>query len=190
VPNTPNVSVGPSTIAGWSSTITGLVLAIIALTTGDHTQQTIGAVVGGTLAVVSFTVTQVGRYAQAHALAKRAPAAPQVTSDAPIRQAARIAAAEAVARAQEAGLSLTSGARTPTPSDHVDGAWTGPEAPTSVDDDDLGFVPPEDGELDLEDPYIDEPGYGEAESTTQHAHVRLYDEADGERIAAAQGASA
>lgn len=86
----PNVSIGPTSIAGITTTITGVVMAIIAVYHGDETQATISAIVGGTLAIVSAAITYIGRYVQANSQIKaaaqvraaQASAAPPVTGGA------------------------------------------------------------------------------------------------------------
>lgn len=65
-----NVSVGASTIAGYSVTAAGFAAAIIAYATGARDAQTLGVLTAAAVATVAFLVTQVGRYAQAHTLAK------------------------------------------------------------------------------------------------------------------------
>lgn len=70
------VPVGKTTVAGWGTTATAAVLALVAFLSGDHSEQTLGTVVAGTLAVVSFAVTQLGRYWQARELARAQVIAP------------------------------------------------------------------------------------------------------------------
>lgn len=61
----PKVPIGPSTVAGYSVTVTGVVLAILSYLQGDHSQQTLGVLTAGAVALVSFAITQIGRYVQA-----------------------------------------------------------------------------------------------------------------------------
>lgn len=76
----PNVPIGPSTVAGYSVTVTGVILAILAYLDGDHSQQTVGMLVAGAIAILSFLVTQAGRYAQAKVLAAKPEAVPAVAN--------------------------------------------------------------------------------------------------------------
>jgi hypothetical protein len=62
-----NVSIGLATQAGLSTTVTAYVVAIIAFIQGDRTEETIGALVAGTVALLSVIL---GRYAQATAQIK------------------------------------------------------------------------------------------------------------------------
>lgn len=61
------IPVGPSTIAGFLSTILAGALAVVAFVAGDHSEQTLGVIVGGALAAISLVTTLLGRYAQARA---------------------------------------------------------------------------------------------------------------------------
>lgn len=70
---TSNVSVGVSTVAGYSTSLGAVVLAVLAYLQGDHTQQTVGVIVAGAIAAMSFAITQAGRYLQAHAQVKQQP---------------------------------------------------------------------------------------------------------------------
>lgn len=62
------VSVGASTVAGYSVSVAAVVAAVLAYVHGDRSEQTLGVITAGVVAVVSFAITQVGRYAQARAL--------------------------------------------------------------------------------------------------------------------------
>lgn len=64
------VPVGTTTIAGYSATLTSTILAVLAFTEGDHTQQVVGTIVAGALAIGSLLVTQLGRYWQAREMAR------------------------------------------------------------------------------------------------------------------------
>jgi hypothetical protein len=59
--------IGLATQAGLGTTVTAYVLAIIAFVEGDRTEETIGALVTGTVALLSVIL---GRYAQATAQIK------------------------------------------------------------------------------------------------------------------------
>jgi hypothetical protein len=59
--------IGLATQAGLSTTVTAYVVAIIAFIQGDRTEETIGALVAGTVALLSVIF---GRYAQATAQIK------------------------------------------------------------------------------------------------------------------------
>lgn len=96
----PSVPVGTTTLAGFTATLTGLAMVVISLLQGSATQDTIGAVIGGTLAVGSAVVTLAGRYAQAHALAKKAtPGAAAAPASPSASQAVQAAVAETVQKA-------------------------------------------------------------------------------------------
>ncbi len=73
MPN-PAVPIGPTTVAGYGATIVGLIATILA-TMLDVDQQQAAVIAGAVFTVVSFGVTQIGRYAQARELAKRPAAA-------------------------------------------------------------------------------------------------------------------
>lgn len=75
---TPKVPIGPTTIAGYTVTLTSFVLAIFAYLQGDHSQQTLGVLTAGAAAIVAFAITQIGRYAQAKVLAHYHELAPPV----------------------------------------------------------------------------------------------------------------
>lgn len=66
-----NVPVGVSSVAGYSVTIGTFAAAVVAYLNGDHSQNTIVVLALGAFSAVSFAITQVGRYAQAHAQAKK-----------------------------------------------------------------------------------------------------------------------
>jgi hypothetical protein len=68
------VPVGATTVAGYTATITAAATAVLAYLFADADQATLGTIVAGAVALSSLLVTQIGRYAQAHALAKQAPA--------------------------------------------------------------------------------------------------------------------
>lgn len=71
------VPVGVSSLAGYSTSVVTLAGAMAAFLTGDRSRDTLVIVLLGGYSAGSFLVTQVGRYVQAHALAKKpAPAGP------------------------------------------------------------------------------------------------------------------
>jgi protein-S-isoprenylcysteine O-methyltransferase Ste14 len=51
-------------------TATAAVLALVAFLSGDRSEQTLGTIVAGALAIVSLAITQLGRYWQARELAR------------------------------------------------------------------------------------------------------------------------
>lgn len=63
---TGTVPVGIATQAGYGVAIAGLVGAVAAYVTGDHSQAQLGTIVSGSIAVLSLVVTQIGRYVQAN----------------------------------------------------------------------------------------------------------------------------
>lgn len=60
----PTVNVGTSTVAGLTTAATGFVMAVLALLAGDHTQATIGAIVGGLITVGALAPTIISRALQ------------------------------------------------------------------------------------------------------------------------------
>src|SRR5262249_8713138 len=60
------VPIGLATQAGYGVAIAGLVGAVVAYATGDHSQAQLGSIVSGSIAVISLVVTQIGRYVQAN----------------------------------------------------------------------------------------------------------------------------
>lgn len=68
-----NVSVGPTTVAGWGVSATAFALAVLAFTSGDRSQATLGTIVCGVIGGLAFAVTQFGRMQQAKEMAKPAP---------------------------------------------------------------------------------------------------------------------
>lgn len=72
--NSPAVPVGITSKVGYGVTALGLVSAIVAYATGHRDQQTVGVIVSGAVAGLSLLSTQLGRYAQAHALIVNPPA--------------------------------------------------------------------------------------------------------------------
>lgn len=70
------VAVGPSTVLGAGVSTSAFVAAVLAFLFGDHSQQTLGTIVGGALSGTVLVVTLAGRYLQAHAaLTNAAPGA-------------------------------------------------------------------------------------------------------------------
>lgn len=83
------MSVGVSSVAGYVTSFAGFAGAVAAYLNGDHTQQTTGIAVSGAIGLISLIVTQVGRYSQAHAAVKAAPAVLAVpVADEPVQLAA------------------------------------------------------------------------------------------------------
>lgn len=68
------VPVGPTTIAGWGTAVVAFIGAIVAYTTGDHSQAQLGTIAFLSTGLVAGGITQVGRYVQAHAGVKKAAA--------------------------------------------------------------------------------------------------------------------
>ena len=66
------VAVGVSTVAGYTVTASTFAAAVVAYLSGDRSQDTLVVLALGAFSAVSFGVTQVGRYAQAHAQAGNA----------------------------------------------------------------------------------------------------------------------
>jgi hypothetical protein len=66
----PPVPVGLATKTGYSVAIAGLIAAVLAYVSGDHSQAQLGSIVGASVGVVSLLITQVGRYVQANSSIK------------------------------------------------------------------------------------------------------------------------
>jgi hypothetical protein len=64
------VSVGPATVAGYGATVVGLVATGLAVVFNVDQEQA-AVVAGAVWTVVSFAITQVGRYAQARDATRR-----------------------------------------------------------------------------------------------------------------------
>lgn len=107
----PSVPVGTTSKAGYGVTAFALASAVVAYATGDHSQQTTGVIMAGTVAALSFLVTQAGRYLQAHALIAQGHVTVQ-DDDPLVRLAAIIAARGGVASSVVGvGPSLAGGGR-------------------------------------------------------------------------------
>lgn len=92
------VAVGATTIAGWGSSLVGVVaLALVQLLPGVEIDQAT-EVATAAFVVVSFAVTQAGRMAQAHALAKPPAATANTHLTTPLRVDARAVADAVTAR--------------------------------------------------------------------------------------------
>jgi hypothetical protein len=70
--------IGVATKLGITFTAGGFAAAVLAFIFGDHSQQTLGTVGGGTISIVLAVVTMIGRYKQAN-LAIAAQSAPPTT---------------------------------------------------------------------------------------------------------------
>jgi hypothetical protein len=138
-----NVAVGASTIAGYSVTAAGLAAAIIAYATGARDAQTLGVLTASAVAILAFLVTQAGRYAQAHTLAKGVAdkIASSPTPTTPIGVAAdsvkagdpvRVVTGVMLDKAKIAEATNKYNATAPSVSG-TDAAWTGPDAPAASD---------------------------------------------------------
>jgi hypothetical protein len=63
----PTVAFGPASFAGYGTAAVAFLLAIIAFTNGDRSEATLGTIASSVVGLLAFTVTQVGRFVQAHA---------------------------------------------------------------------------------------------------------------------------
>lgn len=71
VPSTPGkVPVGVATTTGYGVALAGLIGAVLAYATGDHSQAQLGSIVGAAVGLISLTITQIGRYVQANSQIK------------------------------------------------------------------------------------------------------------------------
>jgi hypothetical protein len=66
------VPVGVTSVAGYSVTLASVAGAVVAYLQGDHSADNATVIALGVAAGLSFLSTQIGRYAQAHALSKQA----------------------------------------------------------------------------------------------------------------------
>jgi hypothetical protein len=64
------VPVGVATQTGYAVAVAGLIAAILAYATGDHSQAQLGSIIGGAIGLISLTITQIGRYVQANSQIK------------------------------------------------------------------------------------------------------------------------
>ena len=60
-----NVSVGPTSVAGWGTAVAAFVGAVVTYLTGDHTAQHVTAIETASIGLVTLVITQVFRYLQA-----------------------------------------------------------------------------------------------------------------------------
>jgi hypothetical protein len=64
------VPVGLATKTGYSVAIAGLIAAVLAYVSGDHSQAQLGSIVGASVGLLSLLITQIGRYVQANSSIK------------------------------------------------------------------------------------------------------------------------
>lgn len=69
----PTVPTGTTSKAGYAATVVGLIATALAVVFPDVPQQGTAAVAGAAFTILSFVVTQVGRYVQANQLARQVP---------------------------------------------------------------------------------------------------------------------
>lgn len=65
-----NVPIGLASKTGYGVALAGLIGAVLAYLTGDHSQAQLGSIVSATVAAISLVVTQIGRYVQANSQIK------------------------------------------------------------------------------------------------------------------------
>lgn len=61
-----SVPVGLASKTGYGVALAGLVGAVLAYLTGDHSQSQLGSIVSASVGVISLAMTQIGRYVQAN----------------------------------------------------------------------------------------------------------------------------
>jgi hypothetical protein len=61
-----NVPVGVASKTGYAVAATGLIGAVLAYLTGDHSQAQLGSILSASVGAISLAVTQIGRYVQAN----------------------------------------------------------------------------------------------------------------------------
>jgi hypothetical protein len=66
----PPVPIGLASKTGYSVAIAGLIAAVLAYVSGDHSQAQLGSIVGASVGLLSLLITQVGRYVQANSSIK------------------------------------------------------------------------------------------------------------------------
>ena len=64
------VPVGLATKTGYSVAVAGLIAAVLAYVSGDHSQAQLGSIVGASVGLLSLAITQIGRYVQANSQIK------------------------------------------------------------------------------------------------------------------------
>jgi hypothetical protein len=69
----PTAPVGPATKAGYGATLIGIIGFALAMAFPDVPEQELAGIASAIFTVVSFAITQVGRYVQANQLAKQIP---------------------------------------------------------------------------------------------------------------------
>jgi hypothetical protein len=72
-PPSGNVPVGVASKTGYGVAAAGLIGALVAYLTGDHSQAQLGSIVGAAVGLISLAMTQIGRYVQANTLLKTNP---------------------------------------------------------------------------------------------------------------------
>jgi hypothetical protein len=76
-----NVSIGPTTLAGWGTAGLALIGAIVTYLTGDHTARSVTAVEVAGLGFASFAITQAFRYLQAKKILPEGTALPSTAEE-------------------------------------------------------------------------------------------------------------
>lgn len=75
------VSIGPTTVAGWGTAAIAFIAAIITYLTGDHSARSVTAVEVAGIGLVSFVITQGFRYLQAHKILPSGTALPSTEEE-------------------------------------------------------------------------------------------------------------
>jgi hypothetical protein len=151
------VPVGPATYAGYGATVVGLVATGLAVVFNVDQEQA-AVIAGATWTVVSFAITQIGRYAQARDAAKVGPTRSSwgVTS-AGLTQAYTTAMSQMGVSNPLAYVGSTT--TTPRPSADV------------MKDNALDPEPPSGPDKSLADPALDDPEHG-VETREQHTGLK------------------
>lgn len=61
---------GIASKTGYGVALAGLICAVIAYATGDHSQATLGSIISASVGLISLAITQIGRYVQANSQIK------------------------------------------------------------------------------------------------------------------------
>lgn len=67
------VPVGVASMTGYGVAAAGLIGAVLAYLTGDHSQAQLGSITGAAIGLISLALTQIGRYVQANTMLKTNP---------------------------------------------------------------------------------------------------------------------
>jgi hypothetical protein len=96
----PAVAFGPASVAGYGTAAVAFLLAVVAFSGGDRSDATLGTIASTVVGVLAFTVTQAGRFLQAHAAIRTLSTEPKADA------AATLAGMRAALESIDAALAL------------------------------------------------------------------------------------